>query len=54
MLQRLRIAIANIAQSNSKDYLEVHKKANKKKARLPFNFITGVVIGVINLVLSII
>ena len=32
----------------------MHKKANKRKERLLFNFITGVVIGVIDLVLLII
>jgi len=54
VLRRLRIAAAGTAQSNSKDYLEVHKRANKRKERLPFNFITGVVVGVVNSVLSII
>ena len=32
----------------------MYKRANKKKERLPFNFITGVVISVVNLVLLII
>jgi len=32
----------------------VYKRANKKKKRLPFNFITEVVIRGVNLVLSII
>jgi hypothetical protein len=32
----------------------VYKRVNKIKERLPFNFITGIVVGVINLVLSII
>jgi len=32
----------------------VHKRANKRKVRLPFNFITEVVISAANLVLSII
>jgi len=32
----------------------VHKRANKRKERLPFNFITGVVVGVVNLVLLIV
>ena len=54
MLRRLGIAAAGTAQSNSKDYPEVHKRADKRKARLPFNFITGVVIGVVDLVLSIV
>jgi len=54
VLQQLRIAAAGTAQSNSKDYPEVHKRANKRKERLPFNFITGVVVSVVNSVLSII
>jgi len=54
VLRRLGIAVAGIAQSNSKDYLEVHKRADKRKERLPFNFITGVVVGVVNSVLSIV
>ena len=29
----------------------MHKRANKRKERLPFDFITGVVVGVVNLVL---
>ena len=32
----------------------MYKRANKRKERLLFNFITGVVISVVNLVLSII
>ena len=32
----------------------MHKRANKRKVRLPFNFITEVVISAANLVLSII
>ena len=32
----------------------MHKRADKRKARLPFNFITGVVIGVVNSVLLIV
>jgi len=32
----------------------VHKRANKRKERLPFNFITGVVVSVVDLVLLII
>ena len=32
----------------------MHKRANKRKERLLFNFITKVVIGVVNSVLSII
>jgi len=32
----------------------VHKRANKRKERLPFNFIIGVVVGVVDLVLLII
>ena len=32
----------------------MHKRANKRKERLPFNFIIGIVVGVVNLVLSII
>jgi len=32
----------------------VHKRANKRKARLPFNFITGIVVGAANSVLLII
>ena len=32
----------------------MHKRANKRKERLPFNFITGVVVGVVNSVLLII
>ena len=32
----------------------MHKRANKRKARLPFNFITGIVISVTNLVLLIV
>jgi hypothetical protein len=53
-LQQLRIATAGTAQSNLKDYPEVYKRANKRKERLPFNFITGVVVGVVNSVLLII
>ena len=53
-LQRLRIATAGTAQSNSKDYPEVHKRADKRKERLPFNFITGVVVSAVDSVLSII
>jgi hypothetical protein len=54
VLQRLRVAIARTARLNLKDYLEVYKRANKRKVRLPFNFITGIVISVVNLVLLII
>ena len=54
MLQQLGIAAASTAQLNLKDYLEVHKRANKRKKRLPFNFIIKVVVGVVNPVLSII
>jgi len=32
----------------------VHKRANKRKTRLPFNFITGIVISAANLVLLIV
>ena len=32
----------------------MHKRANKRKERLPFNFITGVVVGVVDSVLLII
>jgi len=32
----------------------VHKRANKRKIRLPFNFITGIVVSIANLVLLII
>jgi len=32
----------------------VYKRANKRKARLLFNFIMGIVIGVVNLVLLIV
>ena len=32
----------------------MHKRANKRKKRLPFNFITGVVVGVVNSVLLIV
>ena len=32
----------------------MYKRANKRKERLPFNFIIGVVVSVVNLVLSII
>ena len=46
--------MAGTAQSNLKDYLEVHKRANKRKERLLFNFIIGVVIRVVNLVLLIV
>ena len=31
----------------------MHKRADKRKARLPFNFITGIVVSIANLVLSI-
>ena len=34
--------------------LKVYKRANKRKVRLLFNFITGIVISVVNLVLLII
>ena len=55
MLRRLGIAIAGTARLNLKNYLEVYKRVNKIKERLPFNFITGIVIsGVINLVLLIV
>jgi len=54
VLRRLGIAIASTAQLNLKDYLEVYKRANKRKERLPFNFITGVVVGVVNSVLLIV
>ena len=32
----------------------MHKRADKRKKRLPFNFITGVVVGVVDSVLSIV
>jgi hypothetical protein len=32
----------------------VHKRADKRKERLPFNFIIEVVVGVVNLVLLIV
>ena len=32
----------------------MYKRADKRKKRLPFNFITGVVVGVVNLVLLIV
>jgi len=32
----------------------VHKRANKRKARLPFNFITGIVVSAADLVLLIV
>ena len=32
----------------------MHKRANKRKARLPFNFITGIVIGAADSVLLIV
>ena len=54
MLRRLGIAAAGTVRSNSKDYPEVHKRADKRKARLPFNFITGIVIGAADSVLSIV
>ena len=54
MLQRLRIAIASTVELNLKDYPEVHKRANKRKVRLPFNFIIGIVVSVVNLVLLIV
>jgi len=54
VLRRLGIAAAGTARLNSKDYLEVHKRANKRKERLPFNFIIGVVVGVVDSVLSIV
>ena len=43
-----------MAQLNLKDYPEVHKRANKRKVRLPFNFITGIVVSAADSVLSII
>jgi len=48
VLRRLGIVVVGTARLNSKDYLEVHKRVNKIKERLPFNFITGIVVGVIN------
>ena len=54
MLRQLGIAIAGTARLNLKDYLEVYKRANKRKVRLPFNFITGVVVGAADLVLLIV
>ena len=44
MLRRLGITTASTARLNLKDYLEVYKRADKRKARLPFNFITGIVV----------
>ena len=32
----------------------MHKRVDKRKKRLPFNFITGVVIGVVDSVLSVV
>jgi len=43
-----------MAQLSLKNYLKVYKRANKKKERLPFNFITEVIISVVNSVLLII
>ena len=54
MLRQLGITIASIARLNLKDYLEVYKRANKRKERLQFNFIIGVVVRVVNLVLLIV
>ena len=54
MLRRLGIAIAGTARLNLKDYPEVYKRANKRKERLPFNFIIGVVVRAVNSVLLII
>jgi hypothetical protein len=44
VLRRLGIAAAGTARSNSKDYPVVHKKVDKKKGMLPFNFISGIVV----------
>ena len=54
MLRRLVIATAGTARLNLKDYLEVYKRADKRKVRLPFNFIIGIVVSAANLVLLII
>ena len=54
VLRRLGIAAAGTARSNLKDYSEVHKRVDKMKERLPFNFITEAVVKVVNLVLLII
>jgi len=53
VLRRLGIAAAGTVQSNLKDYPEVHKRANKRKARLPFNFIIEIVVGAADSVLLI-
>jgi len=54
VLRRLGIAVAGTVRSNLKDYLEVHKRANKRKARLPFNFIIEIVVSAANSVLLIV
>ena len=54
MLRRLGIAAAGTARLNLKDYPEVYKRADKRKERLLFNFITGVVVGAVDSVLLII
>jgi len=46
--------VAATARLNLKDYLEVHKRADKRKVRLQFNFIIGIVISAANSVLLIV